>query len=108
MQAQPSVKPHPLEQKDIDFSWLPGIVKRINNQLTYTHDYPFNTLKPDWDIVTQSAHILKTYGSNLTITHAKSHQDDKTLLDKLNLLARLNVDAGHLATCYSLQHGVRI
>eukprot|EP00957_Ditylum_brightwellii_P012839 970217-Ditylum_brightwellii.AAC.1 len=24
-----------------------GIVKRINNQMPYPHDYPFNTLSPD-------------------------------------------------------------
>eukprot|EP00957_Ditylum_brightwellii_P163383 12439657-Ditylum_brightwellii.AAC.1 len=106
MLVQPLVKPHPSEQRDMNFSWLPGIVKRINDQLTYSHDYPFNTLEPDWDIVAQFAHTLKTYGNNLTITQVKSHQDDKIPLDKLNLPARLNVADDHLATCYSLQHGI--
>eukprot|EP00957_Ditylum_brightwellii_P174486 13285412-Ditylum_brightwellii.AAC.1 len=72
----------------------------------FTHDYPFNTLELDWDIVAQSTHTLKSYGKKLTITHVKSHQDDNILLDELNLLARLNVAADQLATCYSLQQGI--
>eukprot|EP00957_Ditylum_brightwellii_P036907 2794704-Ditylum_brightwellii.AAC.1 len=83
-----------------------GIVKRINDQLTYSHDCIFNTLEPDWDIVAQPTHTLKSYGKNLTIAHVKSHQDDKAPLDNLNLPARLNVAADWLATCYSLQQGV--
>eukprot|EP00957_Ditylum_brightwellii_P087702 6678561-Ditylum_brightwellii.AAC.1 len=69
------------------------IVKKINNQLKYTHDYLFSTLELDWVIVVQSAHTLKSYGTNLTIAHIKSHQDNKVLLDGLDLPARLNVVA---------------
>eukprot|EP00957_Ditylum_brightwellii_P210113 15364588-Ditylum_brightwellii.AAC.1 len=83
-----------------------GIVKRINYQLTYTYDYSFNTLEPDWDIVAQGAHTLKLYIDTLTITHVKSHQDDNTSLEELSLPARLNVAANCLATSYSMQHGV--
>eukprot|EP00957_Ditylum_brightwellii_P043750 3317437-Ditylum_brightwellii.AAC.1 len=59
------------------------IVKKINDQLIYTYDYPSNTLKPDWDIVAQAAHTLKPYANTLTITHVKSHQDDNSLLEEL-------------------------
>eukprot|EP00957_Ditylum_brightwellii_P209570 15362295-Ditylum_brightwellii.AAC.1 len=83
-----------------------GIVKKINNQLTYTHDYPFNTLEPDWDMVVQVADTLKQYIDRPTITHVKSHQDDNTPLKELSLLARLNVVADYLALTYSIQHGV--
>eukprot|EP00957_Ditylum_brightwellii_P173802 13231498-Ditylum_brightwellii.AAC.1 len=75
-----------------------GIVNRINDQLTYTYDHPFNTLEPDWDVVAQAAHTLKPYVDTLIIAHIKSHQDDNSLLEELSLPARLNVAADHLAT----------
>eukprot|EP00957_Ditylum_brightwellii_P064705 4910964-Ditylum_brightwellii.AAC.1 len=70
-----------------------GMVTQIKDQLKCSHNYLFNTLEPDWDIVAQSAHTLWIYGSNLIITHAKSHQDDDILMDNLHLPARLNVAA---------------
>eukprot|EP00957_Ditylum_brightwellii_P065911 4998523-Ditylum_brightwellii.AAC.1 len=82
-----------------------GIVKRINDQLTYTHDYLFNTLEPDWDVVVQVADTLKQYVDILTITHIKSHHDDNTPLKELSLPTRLNVAADHLVSSYSIQHG---
>eukprot|EP00957_Ditylum_brightwellii_P061791 4689151-Ditylum_brightwellii.AAC.1 len=30
-----------------------GIIKRLKDQLTYSHDYLFNTLELDWDVVAQ-------------------------------------------------------
>eukprot|EP00957_Ditylum_brightwellii_P073615 5593921-Ditylum_brightwellii.AAC.1 len=109
MLAQCLAKLHHLEQKDMDYFQLQdneGIVKRINKQLTYTYDYPFNTLKPDWDMVAQAAHTLKPYVDTLTITHIKSHQDDNTPLEEMSLPARLNIAADCLATSYSIQHSV--
>eukprot|EP00957_Ditylum_brightwellii_P206442 15348429-Ditylum_brightwellii.AAC.1 len=35
-----------------------GIVKRINNLLLYPHDYSYNTLSPDWDLIAQAATTL--------------------------------------------------
>eukprot|EP00957_Ditylum_brightwellii_P126676 9655477-Ditylum_brightwellii.AAC.1 len=46
-----------------------GIVKRINNQRSYPHDYPYNTLSPDWDLIAQAATALRLHGSSLTIRH---------------------------------------
>eukprot|EP00957_Ditylum_brightwellii_P022382 1688509-Ditylum_brightwellii.AAC.1 len=109
MQAQNLAKLYHSEQKDMDYFQLQDnkvIVKRINDQLTYTYHYPFNRLEPDWDIVAQVAHTLKPYVDTLTITHVKSHQDDNTSLEKLSLLVRINVAADHLVTSYSIQHGV--
>ena len=54
-----------------------GIVKRTNDQLSYPHDYSYNTLEPDWDLIAQSAATLKTYSETLTINHVKGHQDDE-------------------------------
>eukprot|EP00957_Ditylum_brightwellii_P065333 4955442-Ditylum_brightwellii.AAC.1 len=82
-----------------------GIVKRLKDQLAYTHDYLFNTLEPVWDVVAQVADTLKQYNSLITITHVKSHQDDNTLFDKLTMPARLNIAADNLATNYIIQHG---
>eukprot|EP00957_Ditylum_brightwellii_P035394 2684201-Ditylum_brightwellii.AAC.1 len=84
-----------------------GIVKRINNQLTYTHDYLFNTLEPDWDVVAQVADTLKQYNDLITIIHVKSHQDDNTLLEELTMQARLNIAAACLAANYSIQHNIQ-
>eukprot|EP00957_Ditylum_brightwellii_P141195 10757257-Ditylum_brightwellii.AAC.1 len=84
-----------------------GIVKRLKDQLTYTHDYPLNILEPDWDIVAQEADTLKQYINLITITHVKSHSDDNTLLDKLTMSARFNVATDCLATNYSIQHSIK-
>eukprot|EP00957_Ditylum_brightwellii_P087172 6634794-Ditylum_brightwellii.AAC.1 len=46
-----------------------GIVKRINNQLLCPHDYPYNTLSPDWDLITQAATTLRQHDPSLTIKH---------------------------------------
>ena len=35
-----------------------GIVKRINNQKSYPHDHPYNTLSPNWDLIAQAAITL--------------------------------------------------
>eukprot|EP00957_Ditylum_brightwellii_P074989 5698917-Ditylum_brightwellii.AAC.1 len=70
-----------------------GIVKRINNQMLYLYDYPFNTLSPDWDLIAQAATSLQQHGPNMSIKHVKSHQDDDTPADQLNLSARLNIAA---------------
>ena len=35
-----------------------GIVKQMKDQISYSHDYPFNTLEPDWDIIAQAAVTL--------------------------------------------------
>eukprot|EP00957_Ditylum_brightwellii_P052947 4014311-Ditylum_brightwellii.AAC.1 len=83
-----------------------GIAKQVNDKLTFTHDYPFSTLEPDWDVVAQVVDTLKQYGDILKITHVKSHQDDNTPLKELSLAARLNVVAGYLSSNYSIQHGV--
>eukprot|EP00957_Ditylum_brightwellii_P122685 9356467-Ditylum_brightwellii.AAC.1 len=83
-----------------------GIVKRINDQLTYTHNYPFKTLELDRGVVAQVADTLKQYKDLIIITHVKCHQDDTTLLEELTLPARLNAATDFLATNYSLQHGI--
>eukprot|EP00957_Ditylum_brightwellii_P211763 15366575-Ditylum_brightwellii.AAC.1 len=84
-----------------------GIVKRISNQLTYTHNYPFNTLEPDWDAVAQVADTLKQYNNLITITHVKGHQDDNKPLEELTMPARFNVTTDFLATNYSIQHSIQ-
>ena len=70
-----------------------GIVKCINNQIFYPHNYPYNTLCPAWDLIAQAAIRLQQYGKRLSINHIKSHQDDDTPEETLNLTARLNIAA---------------
>eukprot|EP00957_Ditylum_brightwellii_P162260 12354856-Ditylum_brightwellii.AAC.1 len=64
-----------------------GIVKCINNQISYPNDYSYNTICPDWDLIAQAAITLRQYGKHLSINHIKSHQDNGTPEEKLNLSA---------------------
>eukprot|EP00957_Ditylum_brightwellii_P064344 4883036-Ditylum_brightwellii.AAC.1 len=56
-----------------------GVVTKANNQIEYEYeyDYPFNTLEPDWDVITQLAKYLERLSSKLKKEHVKSNQDDK-------------------------------
>eukprot|EP00957_Ditylum_brightwellii_P138000 10520915-Ditylum_brightwellii.AAC.1 len=81
-----------------------GIVKCINNQFSYLHDYSYNTPCPDWDLIAQEAITLHQYGKRLSISHTKSHQDDDTPEEKLNSSARLNGAANQIAGQYWIQY----
>eukprot|EP00957_Ditylum_brightwellii_P187586 14284330-Ditylum_brightwellii.AAC.1 len=61
-------------------------------------------LGSDQDVIAQSAANLQEYGLNLHIHHVNSHQDYDTPYDDLDLLVRLNVDAGELTTYYHFQN----
>eukprot|EP00957_Ditylum_brightwellii_P042458 3215205-Ditylum_brightwellii.AAC.1 len=61
--------------------------------MSYLHDYPYNTLSPDWDLIAQAATMLRQHGPSLSIKHIKSHQDDNTPEDQLDLSARLSIAA---------------
>eukprot|EP00957_Ditylum_brightwellii_P040245 3045133-Ditylum_brightwellii.AAC.1 len=61
--------------------------------MSYPHNYPYNTVSPDWDLIAQTAITLRQHGTNLSIKHNKSHQDDDTPEDQLDLSARLNIAA---------------
>eukprot|EP00957_Ditylum_brightwellii_P112251 8558493-Ditylum_brightwellii.AAC.1 len=77
-----------------------GIVKQTKDQISYSHDYPFNSLDLDWDIIAQMAVTLGSYGSRLTMFHVKSHQDNDKDEDDLDIPARLNIAADNLASPY--------
>eukprot|EP00957_Ditylum_brightwellii_P011045 837447-Ditylum_brightwellii.AAC.1 len=81
-----------------------GVVMLIINQLSYMHNYLYNTFKPDWDLIVQSAITLCTYGKNLSFSHIKGHQDDDTPEEDLDLPAWLNISADRLVTQYRIQH----
>eukprot|EP00957_Ditylum_brightwellii_P077143 5862958-Ditylum_brightwellii.AAC.1 len=61
--------------------------------MSYLHDYPYNTLCPDWDLIAQAAITLQQHDKSLSIKHIKSHQDGDTPEEQLNLSARLNIAA---------------
>eukprot|EP00957_Ditylum_brightwellii_P195331 14882289-Ditylum_brightwellii.AAC.1 len=50
--------------------------------MLYLHDYPYNTLSPDWDLIDQAATTLQQIGPSL-----------------------LNIAADRNATQYCIQHG---
>eukprot|EP00957_Ditylum_brightwellii_P016716 1257401-Ditylum_brightwellii.AAC.1 len=83
-----------------------GIFDHTTEHMKYSFDYPYNTLEPDWDVAAQSAVNLCVYGSNLTIHHVKSQQDDNTLYEDLDILTRLNVEADKLTTKCCYLHGL--
>eukprot|EP00957_Ditylum_brightwellii_P116220 8864845-Ditylum_brightwellii.AAC.1 len=68
-----------------------GVVVRTKYQISYTHDYPFSTLDPGWDIIAQTASTLKMRGTHPKITHIKSHQDNMTMEDDLDFPVQLNL-----------------
>eukprot|EP00957_Ditylum_brightwellii_P186886 14231668-Ditylum_brightwellii.AAC.1 len=70
--------------------------------MSYRHDYPYNTLSPDWDLITQAATTLRQHGSSLSIKLVKSRQDDVTPEDKLHLSVRLNIAADRNVTQYCI------
>eukprot|EP00957_Ditylum_brightwellii_P052320 3968485-Ditylum_brightwellii.AAC.1 len=35
-----------------------GVITRIKQLMSYPHDYSFNTLSPDWDVIAQISKIL--------------------------------------------------
>eukprot|EP00957_Ditylum_brightwellii_P028700 2167671-Ditylum_brightwellii.AAC.1 len=68
------------------------------------HNYLYNTLEPDWDLIAQSAITLCTYGKNLLISHTKGHQGDDMPEEDLDLPVQLNISANRLALQYRIQH----
>eukprot|EP00957_Ditylum_brightwellii_P197485 15046859-Ditylum_brightwellii.AAC.1 len=73
--------------------------------MSYLHDYPYNTLSPNCDLIAQAAITLQQHGPNLSIKHIKSHQDGNTPEDQLDLSARLNIATEKNATQYWIQYG---
>eukprot|EP00957_Ditylum_brightwellii_P160943 12253427-Ditylum_brightwellii.AAC.1 len=78
-----------------------GVVTKTNNQIEYEYEYPYNTLEPDWNVITQLEEYLQALlGSKLKIEHVKSHQDEHYDFEQLDLPAQLNVRADELAMTY--------
>eukprot|EP00957_Ditylum_brightwellii_P036759 2783940-Ditylum_brightwellii.AAC.1 len=77
-----------------------GVITRIKNQQTYSNDYSFNTLTPDWNVISQISNILDTGNFLRIIQHIKGHQDKHKKYDDLSLPAKFNVDADLLADEY--------
>eukprot|EP00957_Ditylum_brightwellii_P002782 213795-Ditylum_brightwellii.AAC.1 len=73
--------------------------------MSYPHDYPYNTLSPDWEFIAQAAIMLQQHGTSLSIKHIKSHQDGDTPEDELDLSARLNIAEDQNATQYQIEYG---
>jgi hypothetical protein len=66
---------------------------------------PSATLAPDWDVLNEIRHSLKSLHFRPTIQHIKGHQDRTTPYIALPLLAQLNVDADTAAGKFQLHHG---
>jgi hypothetical protein len=78
-----------------------GLVKRIRKMLTFTHEFPNATLAPDWDVMTEILHSIRSIPDIQYSAHwIKSHQDSATAYDNLTLAAQMNCDADMLASDY--------
>eukprot|EP00957_Ditylum_brightwellii_P210158 15364623-Ditylum_brightwellii.AAC.1 len=51
----------------------------------------------DWDVIDQSVAQLCMCSSGFKLCHVKSHQDNDTPYDELDLSVRLNLDSDNLA-----------
>ena len=76
------------------------MITRIQQQRSYLHDYSFNTLTPDWDVIAQISKILSRGNCVPTILHIHGHQNKHKKYDELSLPAKLNVDVDLLAVEY--------
>eukprot|EP00957_Ditylum_brightwellii_P200427 15279826-Ditylum_brightwellii.AAC.1 len=52
-----------------------GVITRIQQQQSYPHNYSFDTLTPDWDVIAQISNILDTGNFTPKIQHIQGHQD---------------------------------
>eukprot|EP00957_Ditylum_brightwellii_P120019 9159340-Ditylum_brightwellii.AAC.1 len=74
-----------------------GVIKIYKMQKDYNYDYPYNTLKPDWDVVVQAIEAIVSFKDKVTVSHTKGHQDNNTQYNSLDLSAKSNVNADELA-----------
>jgi hypothetical protein len=79
-----------------------GVITQIKQQRLYPHDYSFNTLSLDWDVIAQISKILSSGNWVPIILHIHRHQDKHKMYDELSLPAKLNVDADMLAVEYRI------
>ena len=77
-----------------------GVKTQIQQQQSYPHDYSFNTLTPDWDVIAQISKILGIGNFVPIIWHIHRHQDKLKKYDDLSLPAKLNVGVDLLAVEY--------
>eukprot|EP00957_Ditylum_brightwellii_P097699 7440905-Ditylum_brightwellii.AAC.1 len=77
-----------------------GVITRIKKQKTYSNDYSFNTLTPDWDVIAHISNILDMGNFLPTNQHIQIHHDKHKKYDDLSFQAKLNVDADLLAIEY--------
>jgi hypothetical protein len=77
-----------------------GLLIRIRKASHLTYTTPNVTLGAEWDVESVILTIYKELGIQFDFVHVKSHQDDETLVTRLSLDLRLNVEADRLATKY--------
>eukprot|EP00957_Ditylum_brightwellii_P035024 2655560-Ditylum_brightwellii.AAC.1 len=77
-----------------------GVIARIKKQQSYSNDFSFNMLAPDWNVIAPISNILDMGNILSTFKHTKGHQDKNRKYEDLSLTAKLNVDADPLAIEY--------
>eukprot|EP00957_Ditylum_brightwellii_P196464 14969393-Ditylum_brightwellii.AAC.1 len=77
-----------------------GVITQIQQQQSYSHNYSFNALTPDWDTIAQISNILGIGNFTTKIQHSQGHHDKHKKYNDLSLPAKLNVDVDLLAVEY--------
>ena len=82
-----------------------GLITRIGQQRALKYPVPNTLFKPDWDVVQAIIQVLGKFPIDPKFQHVMGHQDDDQPLQKLSLLATLNVEADAHAGTYRRDHG---
>eukprot|EP00957_Ditylum_brightwellii_P041992 3179603-Ditylum_brightwellii.AAC.1 len=84
-----------------------GIIKQIIQQKSYSHEYLFHTINPDWDVIAQICNVIKSITISKEFIHVKGHQDDAIPYKELDLPAQMKIDIDFLAVDYRATVGCK-
>ena len=86
-----------------------GMIRSLNDRMSYNKVYPNSTLRPDWDLLEE---IITQYKSipaqSVTFHWEKGHQDTMSSDRELTPQARFNIHSDALAAKYTREHGMSL
>jgi hypothetical protein len=85
-----------------------GLIARVESQTKTKYPVLNSVFKSDWDIVKAIVRTIQAAPIHATFEHVKGNQDEDIHVDKLDLLAQLNVEADQHAGEYRSSHTVNI
>ena len=86
-----------------------GMIKSLNDRMSYSKVYPNSTLRPDWDLLEEIIAVYRNIGLyDLQFEWVKGHQDDVILQHELTPQARFNIRSDQLASTYTQSQGIHL